>query len=481
MLDSKGLRLASYIFMATVLIHMPFVFAKTPLVKPSIKKVGLLQIYRDAVNNNADLAVAKAQYQAKQELVPQARAGLLPQITAGANYADVRTALDKPPATVKRNSQVYEINLTQPLFRVDRWFQLQAAYATTDQARLDFAVKQQHLILESGQVYFKILQAEDNLAASKAEELAYKKQAEESAERFKLGLAGKTDYLQAKAAFDMAYANRIDAEKQVAEAYQTLVAFIDKKYDGIYGMRHNLPIDPPVPNSAKAWVDKAVINNLNLAANFYAVTAAQETLKQKQAGQAPTVDLVIAYKKGENDAFNFQNTASTINRYGADVEQRSIGVQLQIPIYSGGITSSEVREARATLMMSEQQQESLRRQVVKNTRDYHRAINTDVAKIIALKQTIISSQSALAATEIGLRVGTRNIVDVLAAQRQLYDAVRNYNNARYAYIIDSLSLKEMVGSLNPTDLEQLEGYLNPNYDSNNDFLPTSLLKQEKSP
>ena len=97
-LDSKGLRLASYIFIATVLIHMPFVFAKTPLVKPSIKKVGLLQIYRDAVNNNADLAVAKAQYQAKQELVPQARAGLLPQITAGANYADVRTALDKPPA-----------------------------------------------------------------------------------------------------------------------------------------------------------------------------------------------------------------------------------------------------------------------------------------------------------------------------------------------------------------------------------------------
>lgn len=464
-----------------ILISISIVYAENFPITQTIKKAGLVQIYYEAVNNNADIAAARAQYQAKKEVVPQAKAGLLPQITAGANVGDVRTALDKPPATVKRNSHVYEINLTQPLFHVDRWFQLQAAYAMSDQARLDFTVKQQHLILQSAHIYFNILQAEDNLAATKAEEKAYSRQADESLERFRLGLADRTDYLQAKAAYDMAKANRIESEKAVADSYQALTALIDKKYDAVYGMRHNLPINPPKPNSAKSWVDKAIENNISLKANFYAVTAAQQTLKQKKAGHAPTLDLVTSYKKGENDAFNFQNTSSTINRYGADVEQRSIGIQLQIPIYSGGMTSSQVREAHSTLMMSEQQQEGLRRQVVQNTRNYHRAINTDVAKIIALRQTIISSQSALEATEMGFRIGTRNIVDVLDAQRQLYDAVRNYNNARYAYIIDSLSLKEMVGSLSPLDLQELEVYLNPNYNPEKDFLPISLMPHDKLP
>lgn len=470
--------ICQFFIIISLLVTIPVVLAET---RPLSQKVGLVSVYYDAVNNNADLAAAKAQYQAKQEVVPQAKAGLLPQITADADYGNTRTAFDKPPATIKRNTHVYSVNLAQPLFRVDRWFQLQAAYATNEQAGLDFAVTQQHLILQAAQAYFNILQAEDNLAATKSEEEAYKRQRDESAERFKLGLADKTDYLQAKAAYDMSRANRIEAEKTVADAYQALTTLTDRHYAAVQGMRHNLPIKLPIPNEAKLWVDKAVENNISLRANYYGVTAAQETLKQKKAGHAPTVDLVAAYKKGENDAFNYSNSATTINRYGADVEQKSIGVEFQLPLYSGGMTSSQVREARSTLMMSEQQQESLRRKVVQNTRDYHRAVNTDVEKISALRQTIISSQSALEATEIGFRVGTRNIVDVLDAQRQLYDAVRNYNNARYAYIIDTLSLKEMIGSLSPMDLQELEAYLNPAYEPDRDFLPPDLSKKSMLP
>lgn len=445
----------------------------------SLRKTGLVSIYYDAVNNNSDLAAAKAQYKAKQEVVPQARAGLLPQINANANYENTRTLLDKPATTIKRNSHVYGVNLTQPIFRVDRWFQLQAAHATNEQAYFDFAVTQQQLILQTAQVYFNVLQAQDDLAATKAEENAYKRQADEASARFDLGLADKTDYLQAKAAYDMSRAKRIVSEKSVEDAFQALTTLTNRHYEAVEGIRHNLPINPPIPNNATAWVDKAVEQNLSLRAGFYGVTAAEEILRQRKAGHAPTVDFVASYQRGDNDAFNFNNSATSLAHYGSDVEQTSVGVQLQVPLYLGGMTSSQVREARSTLMMSEHSQESLRRKVVQNTRNYHRAVNTDIEQIQALRQTIISSQSAVEATQIGFQSGTRNIVDILDAQRQLYDAVRNYNNARYAYIIDILSLKEMVGTLSPLDLQELEAYLNPSYEPNRDFLPPDLLSDGK--
>lgn len=137
--------------------------------------------------------------------------------------------------------------------------------------------------------------------------------------------------------------------------------------------------------------------------------------------------------------------------YGKDVEERTIGLELNIPIYSGGLTSSQVRESYQRLNQSEQSREGQRRQVVQDTRNLHRAVNTDVEQVQARRQAIISNQSSLEATEIGYQVGTRNIVDVLNAQRQLYAAVRDYNNSRYDYILDTLRLKQAAApSARPT-------------------------------
>ena len=149
---------------------------------------------------------------------------------------------------------------------------------------------------------------------------------------------------------------------------------------------------------------------------------------------------------------------------------------MNIPIYSGGLTSSQVREAYQRLNQTEQQRESLRRQVVENTRNLHRAVNTDVEQVQARKQSIISNQSALEATEIGYQVGTRNIVDVLDAQRQLYTSVRDYNNTRYDYILDNLRLKQAAGTLSPQDLQDLTRYLKADYNPDKDFLPPDLAK-----
>ncbi|WP_338489337.1 TolC family outer membrane protein [Pseudomonas trivialis] len=436
----------------------------------------LVSVYQEAVDNNADLAAARAQYGAQKEVVPQARAGLLPNLSAGADSNNVRTQLDQPAATVNRDAHSWRATLSQPLFRADRWFQLQAAHAVNEQASLQLSATEQNLILQSAESYFAVLRAQDNLASTKAEENAFKRQLDQSNERFDVGLSDKTDVLQSQASYDTARANRILAQRQVDDAFEALITLTNREYNAIQGIVHSLPVLPPMPNDAKAWVETAGRQNLNLLASNYAVTAAEETLRQRKAGHLPTLDAVAQYEKGDNDALGFGNPNQLPIPYGGDVSQRTVGLRLNIPLYSGGLTSSQVRESYSRLDQSEQQREGLRRQVVENTRNLHRAVNTDVEQVQARRQSIISNQSAVEATEIGYQVGTRNIVDVLDSQRQLYASVRNYNNSRYDYILDNLRLKQAAGTLNPGDLQELTRYLKADYNPDRDFLPPDLAK-----
>ncbi|MBE7927482.1 TolC family outer membrane protein [Pseudomonas saudiphocaensis] len=444
----------------------------------------LVSVYRLAVENNAELAAARAQFEAIRETVPQARAGLLPNLRAGAELSDTRTQVDTSAGsrTLSRSGTVYQATLSQPIFRADRWFQLQAAEAISEQAALEYSAAEQNLILQSAQAYFAVLQAQDNLAAVKAEEAAFKRQLDQANERFEVGLSDRTDTLEAQAGFDAARANRILAERQVQDALQALETLTNRTHLALEGIEHSLPVLAPIPNDATAWVDTATRQNLNLLAANQAVNAAGETLRQYRAGHAPTLDAVASYRKGDNDSLGFANSGMAdalpgYPRYNGNVEQGSIGLQLNIPIYSGGLTSSQSRQAFHQLTQAEQQRESLRRQVVENTRNLHRAVNTDIEQVQARRQSIISNQSALEATEVGYQVGTRNIVDVLDTQRRLYAAVRNYNNARYDYILDNLRLKQAAGTLNPGDLEDLARYLKPDYDPDRDFLPPDFPKR----
>ncbi|HEY8331225.1 MAG TPA: TolC family outer membrane protein [Pseudomonas sp.] len=440
-------------------------------------RADLIGVYQQALENNADLAAARADYLARKEVVPQARSGLLPQLNGGASLGDTKTELDQPSVSLERSGTLYQASLSQALFRADRWFQLQAAKAVSEQAALQFSSVEQNLVLQSAEAYFAVLRAQDGLAASRAEEAALKRHYDQANDRFEVGLSDRTEVLEAQSSYDTARANRILAERLVEDAFQALATLTNRDYSFIEGIRHTLPVSPPAPNDAKAWVDTAMQRNLDLQASQYAVTGAEETLRQRKAGHAPTVDLVAQYQKGDNDRLGFTNTAlagrigSTIS---GDVEQQSIGVELNIPLYSGGLTNSQVRESYQRLNQTEQLRESLRRQVVQNTRDFHRAVNTDVAQVAARRQAIVSSQSALEATELGYEVGTRNIVDVLDAQRQLYLAVRLYNNTRYDYILNHLRLKRSAGILSPADLQDLESFLKPDYNPDQDFLPPGL-------
>nr|GFC59338.1 hypothetical protein [Tanacetum cinerariifolium] len=175
---------------------------------PLPTKTGLVSVYQEAVNNNADLAAARASYDAQKEIVPQARAGLLPNISGGADVNNTRTKIDEPSAVINRSGTVYRATLSQPIFRADRWFQLKAAKDVNEQAMLQLSATEQNLILQSAEDYFSVLRAQDNLASTKAEEAAFKRQLDQANERFDVGLSDKTDVLQAQASYDTARAAR---------------------------------------------------------------------------------------------------------------------------------------------------------------------------------------------------------------------------------------------------------------------------------
>lgn len=438
----------------------------------SAERADLLGVYRQAVEHDAQLSAARHDYQARRESVPQARAGLLPTLNAGSTVEAVRLQRDEPGLTRTRNTAVFQANLNQPLFRVDRWFQLEAAQATASQAELELGAKEQGLILTTAQAYFETLRALDLLAASKAEEAALKRQQAQAQARLDNGASSITDVLDAQAAYDNANANRKLAERKVDDAHDALSRLTRQDYASIEGIEHQLPVQLPVPNDAKAWVGRAVQQNLALRASSYAVIAAEQTNRQRKAGYAPTVDAVASWRKGDNDSFGYSNpTDFGRDGYRGSVSQGSIGVELNIPLYSGGMTRSQVRESTERLAQSEDEREDRRREVVLNTRNFYRAINSDIEQVTARRQTIRSSRASVKANQVGRDLGSRNTADVLNAERQLYAAVREYNNARYDYIIDTLKLKQAAGTLSPADLSDLAMYLNKDYDPDRDFLP----------
>ena len=249
-------------------------------------------------------------------MVPQARAGLLPNLSAGADSNNVRTQIDQPAATANRDAHSWRATLSQPLFRADRWFQLQAAQAVNEQASLQLSASEQNLILQSAESYFAVLRAQDNLASTKAEN-AFKRQLDQSNERFDVGLSDKTDVLQSQASYDTARANRILAQRQVDDAFEALITLTNRQYNSIQGIVHTLPVLPPAPNDAKAWVETAGRQNLNLLASNYAVTAAEETLRQRKAGHLPTLDAVAQYEKATTTPWVSATRISCLSRTAA--------------------------------------------------------------------------------------------------------------------------------------------------------------------
>lgn len=445
----------------------------TGLSAQAMAKTDLLTVYQEALANSADLAAAQANSLARQEVLPQTRAQLLPNVGIGAGVAREEIDVDGL-GNDSYTTDYYQASLTQPLFRAERWFNYQAAKSLSTQAQLEFAATQQSLILEVAEAYFNVLRASDNLATARAEEEAFERQLDQARERFDVGLSARTDVLEALAGYDSSRAGRLTAQTNLTVSYQALTRLTNNDYDELIGISHKLPIVPPTPSDLQQWVDTAAAQNLNLQATRFAITSASDTLRSSRSAYAPSVDAFVRYNNSGGGAeFGNQGVGGVgIGQpRSGDTELTSFGVELTMPLFTGGATSSSIRESGYRLTQAEQNSEAQLRRVVENTRNLYRTVTSSVEEVEARRQAIISGKAALDATQTGYEVGTRNVVDVLEAQRNLFRAVRDYNTVRYNYIIDNLSLKQSAGTLSPEDLVDLSRWLNPDYNPDRDFIP----------
>lgn len=422
---------------------------------PGALAIDLVGVYQLALSSDPTFQAAGAANRAAQEAKPQARAQLLPDVSGSAsaerNFLDVRRSNTiSRLGTDEFSTNEYSLNLTQPVFRRDLFIQLGQANSRIEQADAEYAFALQALMLRTAQRYFDVLRAEDELGFARAEMEAFEQQLRQSRQRFDVGLIAITDVEEAQAGFDLAKAQVIAAENQLDVAREAMREVTGEYHRELEGLSQRLVLVRPEPDDIDRWTEIALRQNLRLAAAISSSQVARDEIRRQSSGHLPTLDIVGSY--GRDDSTGGFSGGSTS-------EQSAIGLQLNVPIYQGGLVVSRTREARHLYQQSLDQVEEQRRSVQRQTRDAYLGVISGISRVRALEQAERSTESARAAIEAGFQVGTRTSVDVLDAERDVFRAKRDLAGARYDYIIDSLTLKQAAGTLSREDLNLINAWL----------------------
>lgn len=417
----------------------------------------LLDVYELAAQNDAQLKADKAKYEAGLANKTIGRSGLLPQINAKAQYTnsdqDTINNLNNSTLGDDTDNTGWDLSLTQPLFNMSSWYSYKQGVKLSEQAEAQFGADQQSLIVRTAEAYFNVLRTIETLEATISEEKALEKQLEQTKQRFEVGLTAITEVHEAQAAFDSARASTLEARGNLGINYEALEVLTGKPEDKVAPLSPKFPVIPPAPANRAEWVEFSLKNNYNLKASKLQADAALQNAKANRSDHLPTLGATLGYSDYETDG----TSRSTPIDQGTDGS--TVNLRLDVPIYSGGATSGRSRQAYAQYTQNQELYNSTQRNVIQNTRALHLSVETDVASVQARKQAIVSNQSALEATQSGYEVGTRNLVEVLLAQRNLYQARRNYSDALYDYVIDTIKLREVAGMLTPADVQEIDKWL----------------------
>ena len=424
--------------------HALLLASALALAAPMSQGANLLEIYEQARHSDPTYQAAAADLRARLEVKPQARSGLLPNVGFTGSISRDRFDPRGAPSS-SSTTEVYGLVLRQSLFHRDRLLLLGQADYLIAQAEADYAAATQALVLRVSEAYFATLAAHDTLRFAEAEKNAITRQLDQAQQRFEVGLTAITDVHETQAAFDLAVSREIEAQAQLDNAYEALRELAGMRPQALAVLSTDLPLVEPAPQSPDAWVDTALEQNLALVSAMAGLAVRQEEVRIQRAGHLPTLDLTAGY--GYRDQALTSAGAQNIER-----EEGSIGLELNIPIYSGGLTSSRTREARERFQESQALVDGVRRSAERQVREAFRGVTADISQVRALDQALQSSRTALRAQEAGLEVGTRTTVDVLNAQRELFRAERDRAQARYTYLLNGLRLKQAAGILNAEDL-----------------------------
>ncbi|MBY4731327.1 TolC family outer membrane protein [Cupriavidus pauculus] len=422
---------------------------------PAAAAADLLQVYRDAQANDAQFASARAQLLATREKLPQGRAGLLPQVlgTAGAQrtMADYSSPVD---TTRYFNANTWALQLTQPLFRWDRWETYKQGELASLAGEVTFQQAQLDLITRASQAYFDVLAAQDNLYLAGAQKKAIGEQLEQAKRNFEVGTATITDANDAQARYDLATSTEIAAQSALEVARATLQQITGKPVDELMGLRPEAAIPGPMPADVNAWASQAEQTNPQVGIAGYNLETAQRETNKAKAGHLPSVDLVASY-----GYTNAQGTATQLSNVGSRYNSGVVGVQLSIPLYAGGQIQSRVRETLALADKAASDLEFARRTAAQQARQTYSGVFNGLAQVKALEAAERSAQSAVESNQLGYEVGVRINIDVLNAEAQLFSTRRDLAKARYDTIMNGLRLKASTGVLSEEDVVRINTLL----------------------
>ena len=413
----------------------------------------LLDAYHMAEASDPVYKQSVASYNATLETKPQARAQLLPTISLSANTAsndqNISTTGIGGSGKIGFNSHGYSLDLTQPIFQYDRFLALKQADSQIQQAHAELNFALQDLIVRVAERYFNVLAAIDNLEFAKGEKVSLKRALEQAKQRFEVGLTAITDVQEAQAGYDRSVANEILAENAIDNAREALREITGEYLLMLSPLGENVPLVSPQPEVIEEWTKTSQEQNLNVIAAKHRLEVARQETKIQQAGHLPTLDLFA--RKG------FDSSGGRFG--GTDIHSTAVGLELSVPIFEGGMVNSQTREAHQLYNQAFEYLEQQYRAAQRQTRESYLGVISGISQVKALEQSVISSDSALKATEAGFEVGTRTAVDVVASQRVLLQAQRDYARARYDYILNTLRLKQAAGTLAPDDLQEINNWL----------------------
>lgn len=420
----------------------------------------LLQAYRAAVGGDANYLAAQSAAEASREAVPQARAGLLPSL--GISGSQNRNRLEQQRSSFLGGSTSnsfdypstgYALNLRQPLLRLASIAQYSQAEAQVAAAEATLDKETQDLAVRAAGAYFDVVLALDRLDLAVAQKGFYLAQQAMAERALQAGMGTRIDIDDTKARYDMSVAQEIEVRNQVGAAERSLRVILNQAVVAA-SLRpidpQRLKLDLPEPDSVEAWISSAEEQNPELRALRANLEVARQEVMKNRAAHLPTVDLVVSrsYSDSEN-----------INTFGYVNKSNTLGIQVNIPIYSGGQVNSAVRQSVAVQERTRQQLEAARRQLEVNVSKEFNSVAQGVPKVRALEQAILSAEQALSSTRKGVQAGTRTSLDVLNAQQQAASARLDLAKARADYVMARLRLKAVTGNLLEADIAQANGWL----------------------
>jgi len=437
----------------------------------------LAEVYQRALQNDPLIREAEANRLAALEAKPQARSVLLPQLSASAGYSDrdsdgstvfvttVGGVLQPLTRLTSADTQTktWDVTLRQSVFRWENWATLKRADRQVAQAEVDYRVAEQDLILRTAEAYFTVLSAKDTLTAAEAAHEAFARQLEQAEKRFEVGLIAVTDVQEARAAYDSATAALILAKRSLATQQEFLREITGDVFDTLARPGESATPVAPDPADEDIWVRMAMDQNLSLLSSRLAADITREEISVQRGGYYPNLDLVVS--RSNRDAtgsllLTDPISGRTSGPNDSEADDTLISLQLTMPLYTGGATSSRVRQAEYRHRASRERLERTARETERSTRDAYLGVMSEMARVQALRQAVNSSRVALEATEAGYEVGTRTQVDVLDARRRLFETETGFARSRYDYLINLLRLQRAAGTLEPQQLARINAQLN---------------------